>query len=686
VDNPKALQIRYLGLSVLYVIPLTFFYFKYIPFVKTFQLYLLPILIILAVTTALHLSRGIVLFVFLLPLINSLPYFFEISEHTPHSPTALVLFLFFLWGWLINRSYHHPEERRRTSLYKPIIFFAATVILSAIVTFLKFSNFFPFHSDRVYELLTNVSGVSAGGALMSTLFSSLNYLTGFLLFFIVLSSFRDEKLPERILCALLASMSLAVLFGLYQHFFDIRFGNTDFWVLMEQINATFKDPNSFGLFLATLLPITIAVVLTEKGMKRYLALGSSVLFLFVFPQVGMRSGFLALVLALILFAALVIRASWEQLKILFKKRSVWAGAGVLIIIMAAFGLWGLGGTRLLDKLRNYSQPILSMKDLARLSPERYFLWKEAIEMMKDYPVSGVGIGSYIVELPNYYTLAPRDEIPVLDDYKRNDSAENYFLHVGAEMGLVGIVFALWLFAAVALRTIRAVRDKRPLRTRIVIFGIAAGLLAYFTNLIFHSFIGSFEVNYLFWLGIAALVGWTEDDRSDKKNKRIRNMVFYSGVCLLTLFGIVGLWQSSHSLSLKSRTELFGIEQAFGFYGQEETEDGRPFQWTGKTAGMTLAIEKPVMRIPLLASHPDLSKEPLRVEIFIVKDFFREKRRLEAITIRENFWKTYRFELDEDIGHQAMILFQVSRTWNPLKTSGIPDARHLGVAVGSIEFE
>ena len=438
MEKQKSLRILYLCFSILYVFPLFFFYMKYVPLVKGFQMVLLPFLLLVLATAALSLSRGIVLFVFLLPLINGLPYFFGISEHTPHAPTALVLFLFFLWGWQINRATRGTQESFKTPIHRPLFFFAAAVIVSGILAFLKFSNFFPFLSDSIYELKTNVIGVSAGGALMSVLFSSLNYLTGFLFFLIVFSALKNDGLMNQILFALLSGFGLGVLFGFCQSFFDPGLGNTDFWVQMEQINATFKDPNAFGLFLAAVFPLTLAAGLASKRFKQILAFALAGLILVIFPQVGMRSGFLALIIAFVLFVVLAVSLYRERLKSLFKKRIAWAGFGLIVVVLVTVGYWGMRNTRLFDKLRNYSKPLGAVKDLALLSPERYFLWNEALEMMKDSPISGVGIGSYIIELPNYYTLDPtkREDLP--PGYRRIDSAENYFLHVGAETGLVAL--------------------------------------------------------------------------------------------------------------------------------------------------------------------------------------------------------------------------------------------------------
>jgi O-antigen ligase len=685
VEKSKSSKFLSVGFSILSFLPVFYFYLKYVPLVKGFQTVLLPILALVVVTTALKLRSGIVLFVFLFPLVNGLPYFFGIGEHTPHAPVALVLFLSFLWGWLINTSIHGPQPREKNPLRRPLLFFAVAVLVSAAAAFLKFSNFFPFLSDSIYELQTNVSGVGAGGALMSVLFSSLNYLTGFVFFLIIFPALKNGRTASKILLALLSSTSLAVLFGLFQNFFDPSFGNTDFWVKMEQVNATFKDPNSFGLFLAALLPLALATGLSTKGLRRILTFGLAGLILVIFPQVGMRSGFLAMVVSLFIFAALVISTSRAKLAEQLKRKRVWVWAGLCVIVLTAAGIWGLRHTRLLDKIRNYSQPVLSMKGLIHLSPERYFLWKEAIEMMKDYPISGVGIGSYIIDLPNYYTLNPQKDEAVLAGYKRNDSAENYFVHVGAEMGLIGILFAGWLFLAIAVRMIRAVRNKRGMPSRIYTFGIFAGMIAYFINLFFHSFIGSFEVKYLFWLGVAALFQTGGSEGEKEKKIRSGKTVLYCGLGLLTVFAGTSLWQSSHSLSLRSRTEQFGIEQMFGLYGAEKTEEGRIFQWSGKNAGLTLTIKKPTLEIPLLASHPDISERPLKVRIYLLKNFFKEKRLIEEFTINENKWQTHRYDLSEEVGSEVFLLVKVSRTWSPQKEMGIPDARRLGIALGRIEF-
>ena len=100
-------------------------------------------------------------------------------------------------------------------------------------------------------------------------------------------------------------------------------------------------------------------------------------------------------------------------------------------------------------------------------------WKMAAYMMKDYPMSGLGIGAYIIELPNYSKLYK-------NYYYKTDSAENYFIQVGAELGLVGLFFSLWIFWEIIKQIRRNVsRDMISDRWKYIQLGIVCGIISFF---------------------------------------------------------------------------------------------------------------------------------------------------------------------------------------------------------------
>ena len=316
------------------------------------------------------------------------------------------------------------------------------------------------------------------------------------------------------------------------------------------------------------------------------------------------------------------------------------------------------------------------------------LWKLAVSMIKDYPLSGVGMGGYIIESSNYskiYKTPPGEP----------ESAENYLLQVGSELGLMGIFLVLWIFWEI-LKQMRRSSLQIPSsdRSKFILIGAIAGVISFLVIIQAHTFIGSYEIKYTFWLliGLIFSFGRIGAENKKEKEKRIKQNLFsskglkISSIVLIVLFAGVHLWNSTHSLSLKSRTEQLGLRQDFGFDKLEKTRDGREFRWTRSYGGLTLKIEKPVVEIPLLASHPDIRKNPVTVKILLVKDFFKKEKLLDEIILKDSNWKTYEYSISEEVNQEVILLIKVSRTWNPLKTIGTPDPRNLGVALGRIKFK
>jgi hypothetical protein len=93
-----------------------------------------------------------------------------------------------------------------------------------------------------------------------------------------------------------------------------------------------------------------------------------------------------------------------------------------------------------------------------------------------------------------------------------------------------------------------------------------------------------------------------------------------------------------------------------------------------------------MEIPLMASHPDIRENPVKVKIYLIQDFFRKKRLLDELALTQSSWKTYRYRVQSQVNNRVILLFKVSRIWNPWKTSRALDTRNLGVALGEIKFK
>ena len=674
-------KIFYSSLGVIYLAGFCFFYYTYVPLVKPFQAALIPVLVTAMVTTVINVEWGMLFFVFALPLINNLPYFFGITLDIPHAPTALLLALAFFFGLLINKLFFNSKLNLRSPLTKPLFLFSIIVLISAIITLLRYANFFPFVSSGLYELVVNTNGVRAGGAFMSVIFAALNYLTGIGLFFVCASAVRGRSAIRKVLVVLSVAMTISLIFAIVQKHASIKLGNTPFWVFKDQTNSTFKDPNAFGTFLAAFFPLLLGMAFSFKKNLRLFSVVLIALTIYVYPWTGLRSGFLTILLSLVaFFVAMLLRGRMSARK----KIAVAVSVGIIFIFVLALMFSGQAQSILSKRIAWSFGIVKGGITVDELFTQKPRLWKVAFSMIKDYPLTGVGVGAYIIELPNYSTLMGSSS-------RWTDSAENYFLQVGSELGLIGLFLMLWIFYEILKQmgwrsNSKDMAGDKPAGRDVdfIPLGISLGIMAIMVNYLFHSYIGSYEVIYLFWI-FAALIFSLGKAREKEESKIKPNPKFrIAFLTLVFIFGGVHLWNSSHSLSLRNKTEKMGWRQDFGLYKEEKDDRQFPFRWARELAGTEMDILGPVLILPVLASHPDIEAWPVQVRFYLADENYRKQNLLQEINLKRKKWQEVEFNTSAFFGQKIRLVAETSRAWKPYRL-GIPDARRLAVALGGEWF-
>jgi hypothetical protein len=316
-------------------------------------------------------------------------------------------------------------------------------------------------------------------------------------------------------------------------------------------------------------------------------------------------------------------------------------------------------------------------------------------MTRDYPVSGVGVGAFLVELPDYYA---KDKTPVpagYENYQRLDSAENYFLQAAAELGLVGLAVLLAVLAGLVLEIKRGIR-RGVLRgsDRWIFTGAVGGLAGFVVNALFHSFAQSFETLFCFWFTVAVAVVCGRSAGSDEKDgaaaalpaaKGASGIARILGVTALVVFSGVLLWNSFRSLSIAGKSAAFGISQEYGLYRSERSPEGTAFRWTRAEAAWTVNITGRRLLLPVTISHPDTAERPVRVRISLGKNLMSDAVFLGEIEWTQPGRKVLEFAVPPGYSGEGMIMISVDRTWVPGQFPNRKDPRNLGAAVEKAEF-
>jgi putative inorganic carbon (hco3(-)) transporter len=125
----------------------------------------------------------------------------------------------------------------------------------------------------------------------------------------------------------------------------------------------------------------------------------------------------------------------------------------------------------------------------------------------------------------------------------------------------------------------------------------------------------------------------------------------------------------------------------GFYSSEISSAEIPgwpsevpseFRWTGRRALMNMGSSSTNgITLFLLCAHPEVATFPVEFKIMGNGRVIRDE------IFRDKLWKTIRIRNGE-IKDSEVLIFQVSRTWNPKKAGISEDSRDLGIAVAALK--
>ncbi|TSC75050.1 MAG: putative membrane protein of ExoQ family [Parcubacteria group bacterium Gr01-1014_44] len=226
-------------------------------------------------------------------------------------------------------------------------------------------------------------------------------------------------------------------------------GNTWFAYFGDQLSlrifSTFTDSHSFPVYLLMTIPALLALAkLTWKRGFQVSGIVLLVLYLLIILS-GTRGIWLAVLGPLLAWPVLVNflkRDGGSLEKSLLKKLGLLL-LPFFLLFAAAFPIMG-SDQFWVEKENNQilAKRIRSVLDLNETSNSgRVEIWKKTVKSIIHRPLLGVGIGNFPTVLSQHTDLA-----------KAGSSAHNLYLHIAAEIGLVGLLAALGILFIILKRS------------------------------------------------------------------------------------------------------------------------------------------------------------------------------------------------------------------------------------------
>ena len=472
--------------------------------------------------------------------------------------------------------------------------------------------------------------------------------------------------PPAAVHALWIGATLASLVAIYQGTVNIAFLSGGVWPGLRRAAGTLLDANAYGTVAAFAGPIAF-VSIPHLGWRHARAAQAAALAVNWAGawMSGSRTAFVCGALGTMLLVYELLRAGRRADGDTRETSSLLAGIAVVVLLLITVA--GAIG------------PFRRIVSTARADAAVTDLWSRggygtvATRMIRDYPLTGVGIGSFNWMAADYWREMANERLPF-------DNAQNWWRHEVVELGIVGsLPVVLWSFLVAWLVLTRSTPPENrieaaALRGLLIGLGIASLLGVPTQNpivlLIFFYLVARFEnLTNPRTANLRTPNPRTPNPRTP--NHRIPTAAWIAGAVIALAYAGGHLALARGSLKPLTRAEHTNRDYIIGTYPGELLPQGS-FRWTKKRAAFALAVPSRYLVIRFHVEHPDIGTHPVKVRI-----------ETDCQTLVDEFLTDHNVDaraLEIPPG-QTRIVFntEVSRTWRPSDV-GKADRRDLGVAV------
>ena len=552
----------------------------------------------------------------------------------------------------------------------PLITWACIVSITWPIVFLRETDF------SLWLLSENVSNSSIGIA-PSTVNEYVTYLAvthnfGILWVDALCRWYQQDRgrFVREVVCPLALTATIASLIAIYQGFVDLTFLNRGFWTYMLRAAGTHGDPNKLGA-IAAFWAIGGVVLARRFGPPWQLiaSVASMVIGVGAVWTSGSRTGLAAIVVGLTIAAFETLRTSrWDTKRLVTTGISAAAISAALIVALQSASTHTIVQRGTLGYL-----PFVGDRGIVNSANE--LLWERfgygpaAIEMVKDHPIEGVGVGMFHTLVHDFGSLRGYDIPP--------DNAQSWFRHLIAELGLLGSVPVLW-WCAVLLMMLFA--RTGPAADRLSVGLLRGVLIGFFVASLFGMPAQALAVVITFWVFAFWLVLERADEDATPATPAWKRPAAIAAALLIVIHSGATVVSARGDLLPRNRAQRFDWFYSYGIGELEADPGGNPVQrrWTGREALVVIPVKGKTLKFVAWIDHPDGDENPphvtVRADSRIVHDGPLKRSAPLFIDIPATPGKT----------HMA-IETSIDRTYRPAE-QGSRDRRDLGLSIRDFVWE
>ncbi|MFH1395276.1 MAG: O-antigen ligase family protein [Candidatus Omnitrophota bacterium] len=422
-----------------------------------------------------------------------------------------ILFTCMLILWVTKRVliYRHDERVSVMAMFKPV----STKLNFPILVFF------------IVNFVSMVTSVSIFLSLEGFFLKLFEYVA---MYFILVEIACNAKKIDKILIAVVASVALITVNGLFQYFGGTGFIRGYSFSGCGWIQSSFGNQNDFAAWLIMVLPPVLGLayfwvdawrehfgkfgqalrsvrmmfwVLTVFLITCLIFAGSrgawlSAIFSLIFLGIVMKNIRLILMIPLVLFICTLIvpqpvkeRAKTMLSSIPFSSSFLSLSSSISARSASVFSVPAPDASAPAPApAPDASAPAHSAPAQGDSISIRLKLWREAIDIIEDFPITGTGPNTYSIVAPSYKNYSTTGFYP-----------HNSYLHMAAEIGLLGFGTFLLVVLSLFVVTLKKIKNTKDKFQRTLLAGFLAGFFGFLGHSVVDTNLFSIQLSMLMWM-------------------------------------------------------------------------------------------------------------------------------------------------------------------------------------------
>lgn len=249
---------------------------------------------------------------------------------------------------------------------------------------------------------------------------------------------------------------------------------------VERILAVYHSPNALALFLGRVIPVA-AVLLWGVGVVPGLGRGARL-------AAGLTAG-LALAAMVATFYLTYSRGAFIGLGAALSWALLLAHRRAGLALLAAAGIVAV-----------IALPLLPQDRLLAPTPlfQRTYVWEAALAMLRDHPLTGIGLDNFLYHYPRY--MLPQAALEPDMSHPHNLLLDHW-LRLGVAGVAIGVALQWFFWSNVR----RALRDPTGLYVRIAAIALGGSMVDFLVHGLIDNSYFLIDLAFIFWLTLGLIV-------------------------------------------------------------------------------------------------------------------------------------------------------------------------------------